>query len=126
MQEAKKQLFWAKPFIAQHLKLEICQIRNATPYENIYMQMSELRFIDKAGEPFEWPAELECADHSSWLTTSNTNVWNTKADGGQCAERLLDNKLDDKFCVWHHKQFPFQVTYDLKSKCLDLSKYSRY
>ena len=122
MNEGERQLFWQNDGKFRFLKWQFDAVQS-----DQYMQISELRFIDQEANIFQWPyAEVVCIDHSSHLTTGDKDIWYTKDMGHECAESLLDCKVDTKFCCNHHHQVPFFITFDLGSQCLDLKTFNRY
>lgn len=124
-QEGSKQLFWTSDAKARYLKWEIVAAKYNSQ-DDSYMQISELRFINKDTNVFQWPSDIECIDHSDWLTTPVDGYWRTKAQGGECSENLFDGSVYTKFTTKHLARFPFCVTFDLKSDALDLGVFNRY
>lgn len=125
MDEAKRQLFWKNGLKVRYIKWEVLEAKFVST-DDSYMQISELRFIDNDATIFQWPSEAECIDHSDWLTTAASGYWMTKAQGGECSERLLDGSVYTKFTTKHLARFPFYITFDLGRQCLDIGIWNRY
>ncbi len=122
MNEGERQLFWQNDSKFRFLKWQFDAVQS-----DEYIQISELRFIDQDANIFQWPFEdLYCIDHSTHIGISITGQWYGKGQHNECAESLLDCKVDTKFCCNHHHQVPFFIAFDLGSQCLDLKTFNRY
>lgn len=123
---ASRQIFWAAHDLVRYIKLQIDAVAGVEIGNGKIMQISELRFITPSGKSFAWNYDAAtCIDYTRSLTTGITGKWYTKAMGGECAERLLDNDVTTKFCC-KYTTLPFYVTFDLGGECLDIARYNRY
>lgn len=82
------------------------------------MQFSRIEFLNGAGELFQYPSST---------TATATNIGG--AASSEDLKNCLDHKTSTKTCLtdcFAARTEPVYITFDMKSQCLDLTRYSRW